>query len=322
MAPISLRIEGLIGAPETTYLTDEEPANTDGIRGVGRIWSAMGLEWAFANLREDTMSNSLVGVAPGRPLGRIVNIDYRFPLMGAGTAYSSSTPVRPECDPLLIAAGFGRTHTDTGSSEAVTYDLADSGHGSATLYAYAGGLEFKIVGVRGNITWTPTAGGLGEIQFNGMGLVSAVGTASVPSITYASVVPPPAVSMGLAIVPSGGASWTPRAASFSVTTGHELPRLDDVNSSQGIEGWFFSATNPRLTMTARVPTLSAYSAYTLAAARTVQTIDATLGSTQYNRVKLDINLAYLLNDPQPEDEQGFAAWALEYMLRDLQIEFD
>lgn len=320
--PHSLRIEGLIGAAESTYLTDAEPANTNGIRGVGRIWSALGLEWAFANLREDTMSNSLIGVAPGVPQGRIVNIDYRVQLMGAGAAYSSSTPVRPECDPLLVAAGFARTHTDTSSSEAVAYDLADTGHGSATVYAYAGGKEFKIVGLRGNITWNPQAGGLGEIQFQGIGLVTAVAEASVPTITYAAVVPPTAVGMGLAIVPSGGSSWTPRAASFSVTTGHELPRLDDVNSSQGIEGWFFSATNPRLTMTARATAISTYSPYTLAAARTVQTIDATLGSTQYNRVKLDVNLAYLLNDPQPADDQGFAAWALEFMLRDLQIDFD
>lgn len=321
--PHALKLEGLIGVAESTYGTDPTPTTSDGIRGVGRLWSANGLEWAFENLREDTMGNSLIGVAPGAPQGRIVNIDYTFPLMGAGAAYASGTSVRPECDPLIAASGFARTHDDTASSEKVTYDLADTGHGSATLYAYAGGKEFKITSVRGNITWNPLAGGLGTIQFQGMGLVTAIAEqATVPTITYASVVPPPAVAMGLAVVPSGGSSWTPRTAAFSVTTGHDIPRLDDVNSAQGIEGWFLAATNPRLTMTARATALTTYSPYTLAAARTVQEIDATLGTVQYNRVRLDVDLAYLLNDPGPADEQGFAAWDLEYMLRDLQIEFD
>lgn len=319
--PHALKIEGLTGLVETTYLTDAAPTTSNGIRGVGRIWSALGLEWAFANRREDTVSNSLIGVAPGAPVGRLVNIDYRFPLMGAGAAYSGTTPVRPESDPIIVASAFARTHDDTISSEKVTYDLADSGHGSATLYAYAGGKLFKIVGVRGNLTWAASPGVLGEVQFQGVGLVTDITETAVPAITYSAVVPPPAVNMGLAVVPNGGASWTPRGT-FSVTTGHELPRLDDVSSAQGIEGWFYSATNPRCTITARAVSLTEYPAYALAANRTVQTIDAVLGSTQYNRVRLDIELAYLDSDPAPTDDQGFAAQTLEYMLRDLQIEFD
>lgn len=323
--PYSLRIEGLLAKVETTYGTDPTPtAAADGVRGVGRIWNAFSPEWAFPNLREDTVSNSLVGVAPGVPKGRIVTIDYTVQLMGAGAAYSSTaTIVRPECDPLLMSCGFARTHTDTTSSEAVAYDLADTGHASSTIWAYAGGKLIKVVGCRGNMTWSPQAGGLGTVQFNLQGImVSAPTEVSTPSITYDAVVPPPAVSMGLALVPSGGSSWTPRTQAFEVTTGHEVARLDDVNSAQGIEGFFLSATNPRLSFQARTVDLSDYPAYTLSADRTVHTIDATLGSTQYNRVKLDCELGYLMSDPPPSDDQGFAAWQLEYMLRDLQIDFD
>lgn len=321
--PWSERIEGLLVKAETTYGTDPTPtAAANGVRGVGRIWGAVSPEWAFPNMREETVSNSLIGVAPGGPKGRIVSIDYTVQLMGAGVAYASGTPVRPEVDPLLLACAFARTHDDTGSAEKVTYDLADVSHGSVAIYAYAGGKEFQVVGCRGNMTWNPQAGGLGQIQFQLQGILEAVAEAAVPSITYDSVVPPPAVSMGLAVVPSGGSSWTPRTAALEITTGHEIGRLDDVNSADGIERFEISRTDPRLSFQARAVDLSDYPAYARSADRLVQTIDATLGSTQYNRVQLDVDLAYLANDPSPASEEGFAAWQLEYRLRDLQIEFD
>lgn len=322
--PHSLRIEGLLAKIESTYGTDPTPtAADDGIRGVGRIWGALSHEWAFPNMREETVSNSLVGVAPGTPKGRLVNIDYTVQLMGAGSAYSSSTPVRPECDPLLMACGFARTHTDTASSEKVDYDLADTGHSGVTIWAYAGGKLFKVTHCRGNMTWSPQAGNLGTVQFQLQGLLSTAPTeTATPSITYDSTVPPPAVSMGLAVVPSGGSSWTPRSAGMEITTGHTVSRLDDVNSSDGIEGFFLARTEPTLSFQARAVDLADYPVYARSADKLVHTIDATLGSTQYNRVKLDVELAYLSGDPSPADEEGFAAWQLEYQLRDLQLTFD
>jgi hypothetical protein len=322
--PHSLRIEGLLAKIESGgYGVDPTPtAADDGIRGVGRIWNALGPEWAFSNMREETVSNSLISVAPGAPKGRVVTITYTVQLMGAGAAYASGTPVRPECDALLMACGFARTHTDTGDSESVDYDLADTGHASVTVWAYAAGKLFKIVGCRGNMTWSPSAGGLGEISFTLQGLLTVTPSeTATPTITYDAVVPPPAVSMGLAVVPAAG-SWTPRTAGLEVTTGHAISRLDDVSSADGIEEFALARTEPTLGFQARAVDLSTYSPWTLAASRAVQTIDMTLGSTQYNRVKLDCDLAYLSSDPTPADDQGFAAYQLNYQLRDLQLTFD
>lgn len=321
--PFNLRLEGLLAKAEGTYGTDPTPsASTDGIRVVGRIWEAMTPEWAFPNKREDVVSNSLIGVAPAPPRGRVMNLDFVVQMIGAGAAYSSSTPVRPDIDALIVSCGFGRTHVDTSSSESVSYALADTSHLSSTIYAYAGGLEFKLSGCRGNAIWTMTAGGLGSIRFQIQGLLKAIATSDVPSITYDSVIPPANVGVALAIVPSGGSSWTPRTGEVVVDAGVELQRLDDVSSSDGIERFEIAAMNPRITMTARSPALTAYSPYTLAAAQTTHTIDATLGSTQYNRVDLDVNDCYLMGDPGSVADGQFTAWALEYMLRDLTIRFD
>lgn len=318
----SLRIEGLIAAVEGTYMTDPTPsASTDGIRGVGRLWNAIGPEWAFPNEREETLSNSLIGVAPGTPKGRVVTFTYTTQLMGSGVAYSSSTPVRPECDALLMACGFARTHTDTGSSEKVDYDLADTGHVGVTVWIYAGGKLFKINGCRGDIEWSPQAGGLGEVTFTIQGLLQVTPTeASVASITYDTAVPQPGVSMGFAL--NAGSSWTPRTEGLTVRTGHTVSRLDDINSADGIEEFALAHTAPTLEFTARAVALTSYSAWTLAAARTVHTVDLTLGSVQYNRVKLDCELAYLIADPVPVEVQGFAGYQLSYKLRDLQLTFD
>ncbi len=323
--PYPIRIEGLLVEEEVTYGTDPTPvAGTNGVRGVGRIWSGISSEWAHPNLREDVVSNSLIQVAPGAPRGRIMNLDYRVQLMGAGVAYASSPAVRPECDPLLMSCGMSRTHVDTSPIETVTYALVDTGHSSCTYYAYAGGKLFRVVANRGTWTWSPTAGGLGEIRFQLQGLLSVAPTEAdpVPAITYDSVVPPAAVTMGFAIVPNGQSSWTPRAAGMEVLPGQEADRFDDPNAADGIEGFFIGDTQPRFSFTPRTEDLSDYDAYAHAASRLDHTIDLTLGDTQYNRVKLDVNLAYLMNDPQPAEDGRFAAWQAEYLCRDMALLFD
>lgn len=320
--PHSIRIQGMLAKIESTYGTDAAPsASVDGVRGIGSIWNGINPEWAFENLREDTHSNSLIGVAPGTPKGRIVSFTYTVQLMGAGAQYSSSTPVRPECDPLVMSCGFARTHTDGGSAS-IDYDLADTGHASSTVWLYAGGKLWKLTGVRGNMTYRPQAGGLGEVQFDLMGFLSTTPTeVAVPDITYSTVVPPANVAMGLAVNP--GSSWTPRTAEVTIATGHTLVRLDDVNGADGIEQFALSRTQPTCEFQARSVDLSDYSAWTLAASRTVQTIDMVLNSTvQWNRVAVDIDLAYLLTDPVPAEDQGFAAYRLPYGLRDLQFTFN
>ena len=322
--PIPLKIEGLLAKVETTYGEDPTPtAIANGVRGVGRLWGALSPDWAFPNTREDTVSGSLIQAAPGTPKGRIVNLSYTVELTGSGAAYKgTATEVRPPADPLFIASGMARTHVDTGGAEKVTYALADVGHGSCTIWAYAGGKLFKISGCRGSFTWAPTAGGLGEVTFDLQGMLTGVTEADLATITYSAVTPPPAVNMALAIVPSGGNSWSPDVAGVTVESGHNIVRLDDVNAADGVEQFAYDSIAPRFTFTPRVVNLTTYPAYALAAARTVHTIDMTLGSTQYNRVKLDAILAYLVKDPGGAEDNGFAAWDVEYMMRDCAIVFD
>ena len=322
--PYILRLEGLLVKEEVTYATDPTPsATTDGVRAVGRIWQAMTSEYAFPNEREDTLSNSRIDVAPAVPRGRIMNIDFEVDLIGSGAAYSSVTPVRPAMDALFMACGKARTHDNTGGAEKVDYDLTDAQPDpSCTIWAYAGGDLFKIVGCRGNWTWDVLAGGLGKVRFQMQGLLStAPAETSVASITYDSVVPPAAIAIGLAIVPSGGGSWTPQVASMTVTPGNNVVRLDDANAADGIGSFEIASRQPRVTLVVRKPDLSDYTLYARALARTLHTIDWTLGSTQYNRIIGDINAAYLLTDGDFGEDNGFAGITLTYKMLDLRLRF-
>lgn len=321
--PYNLRLEALLAKEESTYGTDPTPAAADdAIRHVGPLWTSIDPAFAFENLRDDVVSNSLVQIAPGGPKGRMVTLDIVTPLIGAGAAYASGTPVRPDTDALFRACGMSRTHVDTGGSESVSYALADTSHGSTTIWAYAGGDLLKIVGCRGDFVWEMTAGGLGRIRWTLQGLLStAPAETAVPTATYDAVEPPAAVNIGLSIDP-GTPVWTPNAAGVSVTPGNNVIRHDDVSAADGIEQFRIASRSPRFTFTPRKPDLSDYTVWAHGLARTVNTIDATLGTTQYNRVDLDIETAYLMTDPQPGEDQGFAAAELEYLLRDLVIRFD
>lgn len=321
--PYKDRLQALLVKEETQYGTDPTPVAGDGIRVVGSIWESMSPEFAFPNKREDVTSNNLIKVAPGIPAGRIMTLDFVVQMIGAGAAYASGTPVRPDMDALLMACGMSRTHVDTSSSESVSYALADDSHSSCTIWAYAGGDLFKIVGCRGNWTWEVVAGQLNQIRFTMQGMLStAPAETAVISATYDSVVPPAAKNVGLAIVPSGGSSWTPRTGSYTITPGNTIERLDDANSTDGIEQFAITRQAPRFNMTCRKPDLSDYTLYAQALAQTTHTIDMTVGSTQYNRVDLDIEDAYLMSDPAHSVDQGLAAAALEYELLDLVVRFD
>ena len=318
--PTPLILDAMIAKVESTYGTDPTPTLADdAIRIAERIWtSSMRPEYAFPNTREDVASGSLIQPKPGTPAGRIVNMELAVDLIGAGAAYSSSTPVRPPVDPLLISCGLARTHDDTPSSEKVTYAPASTGHGSCTIWGYAGNKLVKVVGCRGNVRWPVDAGQLGPMRFSMQGMVSSITEVALGAATYNASLPQPAVAMGIAL---GG--WaTPDSPSGEFNLGAEVVRLDDANGADGIHSFAISRFLPTCRLSARAGALATYDPYAMAAARTLETIDWQLGATQYNRAKLDVNEAYIIQPPDHSDDGGMAAWDIDFQVTQLALVFD
>ena len=315
--PHPLKIDGLLAKEETVYGTDPTPvAATNGVRGVGRLWPQLGDEFAFPNERDDVAAGSLTEPIPAVPRGHVINLDFSVELKGAGIAYATGSVV-PEVDPLLVSCGLARTHDDTASSETVEYAPADTGHLSCTIWAYAGGKLYKINGCRGNMIWDMAAGELGRLRFVMQGMVASIAETAQASITYDSVESPAVISMGLAIQ-----GWSPNFAKASLDLGNEVVRLDDGNEADGVEGFFIGDRRMRFMLSARGQDFSDVNPNAIHAARTIQTIAATLGSVQYNKCGIAVTDSRIWTPPDPVEDNRFTGWDLVYILRDLTILFD
>ncbi len=315
--PHPIKIDGLLAKEESVYGTDPTPTIiANGIRVVGRIWPQLGDEYAFPNERDDVASGGFTEPIPAVSRGHMIDLDFTVELKGAGVAYATGSSV-PDVDPLIVSSCLARVHDDTSEAETVTYSLADTGHLSCTIWAYAGGKLYKIVGCRGNMIWDMVAGELGRLRFVMKGMVASVAEAAQPAITYDAVESPAVISMGLAI-----SGWSPNFATASLDLGNEIVRLDDGNGADGLEGFFLGDRKPRFRLGARVEALSTVDPNTIHAARTIQTIAATLGSVQYNKAGIAVTDSRIWTAPTPVEDNRMAGWDLEYQLRDLAILFN
>ena len=212
--PIPLRLDGLLAKIESTYGTDSVPVvGTDGVRVSQRLWSTLQLSYAWENLRRDIISGSVFPPVPASPVGRMVTMDIAWEIKGAGS------DIQPEAAPLIRACGW----SETDGALMFTYAIAAQPHDSCTIYAYAGGMLFKIVGCRGTLKWSHVPGELGAMHFNMMGLLTADPAASALGVitSYDATVPLAGVAYGLTV-----GSWSPDVIAAEFNQGATVQRLD------------------------------------------------------------------------------------------------
>lgn len=315
--PTALRIEALAAKLESTYATDAVPdASTDAVRGSERMWTLLNVDHAFPNRRDDVVNNSLRPAPPAARKGRFVTFELPWELRGAGSAYAAASDI--EADPILQACGLSAAVDTTADAETVTYTPADTGHASATIYLWAGGSLYKIVGCRSDWRWPITAGENGIFRFPVSGLLlEDPAPAAAPTASYLAELPPAAVGVGLTLD-----SWTPQFRSAEFNLGADVQQIEDGNASDGLHGYEIPAMDPEFTAEVRAGDLSSdYDPYALAEAGTKGTIDLTIGDTQYNRAKLDVDDAYPRVPGHIEYNQ-FAGWNLRYEVTDFSLIFD
>lgn len=305
MPGIPIRLDGITAKIETTYGTDPTPAAaTDGVRISERIFSSLRLGYAWENNREDVATGTILPAIPGISRGRMATIDIAWEIRGAGS------DVVPEVDPLLRACGMAQTD----GALLFSYAQASNLHESCTIWCYAGGTVYKIVGCRGSWRWPIQPGRHGVLRFTMMGIMTTDPAAlAVPAITYDATEPPTAVDLALTV-----ASWTPEVYQAEFNQGVQPQMLESANAADGIREFDFGEARPFLAMSARLPRdatgildTSTYNPYADAKARTARAIVATLGSVQYNRMKVNSVNGYV-QMPAHADNNRFAAWDLRY----------
>ena len=307
--PIPIRLDGLLAKVEGVYGTDSVPVvGTDGVRVSRRLWSSIQTSYAWENDRRDVVTGTIFPMIPAAPHGRIVSLEIFWEIKNA------ASDVVPEADPLLKACGWEMAD----GANMFTYTLEAQPHDSCTIYAYAGGSLYKIVGCRGTLRWPHVPGELGAMRFNMQGLLIAAPTASAVGVitSYDASAPLAGVSYALTV-----GAWSPDVIAAEFNQNATVQRLDSLNATDGIREFDWGIANPQVTLSTKVPSAAGiwdsatYDPYADAAARTSRTIAWTQGSGA-NRVQLSAPGAYV-NIPTHADQQDYAGWDLTYNLTDV-----
>ncbi len=317
MPGIPLRLDGALAKIEATYRTDPVPtAGANGVRVTERMWPTITVDYAWDNLMEDVATGTMLPIAPAKPRGRNVTIDIPWLMRGSGVL---GTPT--EASPLYRASGCTETIT---AGVKVEYAQASQLHDSCTVYCYAAGYLFKVLGCRGGVQWPVTVGQPMVHRFRMRGVLPADPTAAaVPAITYNTG--EPIAGVGLAITVG---AWTPRVISAEFNQGVDVQMLEDGNDPDGIEEFDYGIARPRFKLSARVPRdatgivdLAAYNPTADLVARTPRAINVTGGAVATNRCKLVVTGGYV-QPFKPASHNQFAAYDLEYVFPDWLFRFD
>lgn len=317
MPGIPLRLDGALAKLEATYRTDPIPvAGTNGVRVNERMWPNITVDYAWENLNKDVATGTMLPTNPAKPRGRNVTIDIPWLMRGSGVL---GTP--PEAGPLYRASSCVETVTP---ATKVEYAQASQLHESCTVYCYAAGYLFKVVGCRGVVTWPITVGQPMVHRFKLRGVLANDPTAvAVPAITYNTGEPIAGVGLTMTV-----GAWTPRVISAAFDQGGQVQLFEDGNDADGIEEFDYGEVFPMFKLSARVPRdgtgivdLAAYNPTADLVARTARAINVTGGSVATNRCKLVVTNSYV-QPFKPAVNNTFAAYDLEYVLTDWLFRFD
>lgn len=315
----SIVLDGLTAKTEPSRGTDALPVvGTDGVRLAEHIWSQITLDFAFPNDRDDHASGSIIPLKGGRPEGPIVELEIRVPAIGAGARYDGAT-VWPESRPLLLATPVLESFDPTVDDEKVSYAHADTAHGSCTIYAYGGGMVFKVVGCQGVLEWSLEAGMLGVLTFRMQGILTEISQLALPAITYSTVEPPTIAGVNLILIPT--IPWLPDFLSASFGQGAVVNRLDSGNASRAVEGFHVPRVVPTFQLNARTVPLATFDPYALAQSRDNVEIEWTAGTASYERVGMDIDEAYVSGQPRQVVDQDFTGWEIPMRVNQYSLVF-
>lgn len=307
--PEILRLDGLLAKSEgASYGVDSVPVvGTDGVRLARRMFSNIRVGYLWENDRKETASGSIIPVKRGIARGRTVRIEVFWEAKGAGI------DAAPEAAPLYIASAL----PETDGTSLFDYGPVTSGtKGSATLYCYAAGKLYRVVGCRGRFDWPMLVGENIIHHFVMMGtMITEPATLALPGITYDSTDPIALVNTALAI-----GSWAPewQSATLDLIGVDPIPlpsgNIGPTSWTDGIASIDFADVDPSFQIRARVPALATYDPYADKKANTSRTLVLTAGATQFNRIKV-IGAPLAIKEPIGHtDSDGYADYDLQYQV--------
>ena len=288
-------------------------AATNGWRLARGIFNAITPSMEWPNLRDEAVNNSFIPLAAAFAQGQKVKFTLGWEFKGLGSAYN---PNVIDADPAFQMCGWGLTL----GSGILTYApiTPATSRPSASLYVWAGGNQYKIIGCRGNFEARIPAGRITEVTFTGEGILGAMPVAAaVPTATYTAVVPPAAVAQACTIGP-----WTPDYDEVTLRSGNNIQWLYSGNATTGLQSYDYGVAMPEIQVVARSVGQATYEPITDWQTAVARAFTLTIGVTANNKGTFSDSAIWIPAEWPPQDQKGFTGWSARYRCTAPQLLFN
>lgn len=292
-----MRVQSLLAKVESTEGTDATPSGANAIRLAAPVSLEVGAD--AQNHREDAVTEALGHLGPIAPSAKTCAVTIRWRARGFGAAYSASN--LPEADPLFQACALSQTVVTTGGSESVTYDVLSTGQKSCTIYIYEDGKLHKITAARGNMSVSAPAGQPAVFTFTMRGIYNAATDTSLVTGTYSGATAEPLFKGSSSLSYNSVTSLICR--SYELDLGNSIaPRLS-ANATDGLAGFHVTNRASTARFVVEDPLVATTDFEADWAAATARALYVTVGSTQYNRVKVQCD-KFTVTGPTYGEDNG------------------
>lgn len=258
----------ILAKAESTYNTDAVP-----VAGVNAILveNLSPVTWEGARMAERAPIRASFGKLRNIYAGTLGQVTFDVEIKGSGAAGTA-----PELGVLLKGCGFSETIVPATS---VAYAAASSNHSSLTIYVYEDGLRYILTGCRGMVTAAIATGSFGKLSFTFVGHVSGPTDQALPTATYNSVVPPPAINAPFTID-----SYSAVISKIDIDWGLALAKPDNLAGADGYGEIQITDRKPTVTIDPLATLVAAYDWITKWKSSAAYALNSgTIGPTAGNR---------------------------------------
>ena len=256
---------------ETAVGADATPTGTaNWIEARDITLTPFDVETAERNILQDYFGNS------GKLIvGKYAKLSFSAALVGPGVAGTA-----PKIAPALLACGFAETLT-VGTSAA--YNLVSGAIGAVTVYINIAGTLHKLIGSRGNVSFSLSANGIPLLKFEFESVFVAPVEATVPTIDRTGWPLEEAVTAAATLAVTINA--VPLVFSqLDANLGNQLKRFNLPGPQVEVA---IVDRKPTASVTILAPALSVFNPFALAEAGATLSLTTTHGTVAGKKVRID-----------------------------------
>ncbi len=264
------------------YLGDGDPPNPADIQYVydGKIGRAAG---------------TLTGQKNTTPAGRHRPFEFSIQARGLGSLYSAILVPPNEVHRALKAAGFTAAYSATPTPQWL-YNQAVAGTGYTVLTArmFAHGSQWDGQDVLLNLEIDATGLGVPIWKFMAQSVAPLPTDQDLPAVTYAQAGILPPVAQGVVCNFGAFTGAKVRSMKFNLNRAIDKPRISQTTAG-GHDGFTPGGMNPQAVITIERPARATWDPDALRASATEFDFGYQVGTVQYNRWKLNMPTAQIVN---------------------------